>query len=134
MKSLNGKWSYNFEQAGTWDNDTFDTYEDAVDAGSKQVNLEGKDVLYIGQIEYITLSDNAIDADSILEDLSCNLDDNYPSDYEHGDIWYNNITKEERELLEKMLNKTFSKWIEKTNNYPASYTIKDVNKAVYVKK
>lgn len=133
MEDLNGKWTYNFEEAGIWNNDIFDTYEEAVDAGTKHANEEGKDVLYIGQIEMVRLSENAIDVDTILEDLACNLDDEYCSEFEHGDSWYNNITKEEKKLLEEMLNKTFKQWLKKTNNYPTSYTIKDVQKTTYIK-
>ena len=40
--------------------------------------------------------------------------------------WYNNITKEQEEDLNKMINETVLKWIEKNKLQPSCFKIDDV--------
>ena len=124
-----GKWSYNFTEDGIWDNDTFDTKEEAFEAGLLASALEDDyETFYTGKLAPITISQNsAIDVDDILERVGEQLDEEYGGDFDHGEQWYDAIKKEDQDTLETMLNATFHEWLQKTNNHPTSLTIVDID-------
>lgn len=122
------KWSYNFTEDGLWDNEVFATGEEAYNAGKAEALDRGDDTFYIGQLVPITISHNAmIDVDDILNSVSQQLDDEYGSDFEHGDYWYDAITSDDKLTLEEMLNASCQEWLRKTDNQPKTLTVIDID-------
>ena len=122
------KWSYNFTEDGLWDNEVFETGEEAYEAGKAEALDRGGDTFYNGQLVPITISSNAaVDVDGIFDLISQQLDDEYGSDFEHGERWYDAITSDDKLTLEEMLNAAFHEWLQKTSNQPTSLTIIDID-------
>ncbi len=108
------KWTWETENKDWWENPSVETREEAIERAKK----EGLKKFVIGQCEKHVLP--SVDADSILENMSDTLDDEVS---EAGERWYGDISLEDTQLLENMLNETLIKWADQTKNHPSSYTV-----------
>ena len=107
-----------------WDcTEKFKTKHDAINYAKQQYKL-GETTSSIYQIARYNIYKVVVDADNMIEDV-CN------KAYEDiGDIAENfldSVTKQDRQLLETMINKTFNDWLKKTGNDSYDFgTIEDV--------
>jgi len=122
------KWSYNFSEDGLWDNEVFETGEEAYEAGKDAALEDGYEVFYIGQLVPITIPQNYVMVtDEVLRQVSQYLDDEYGSEFEHGERWYEKITEDEKLTLDEMLNNALQAWLEKTHNHPKTLMVTDID-------
>jgi hypothetical protein len=125
--SIIGKWSYNKNEDGYWSNETFDSKEEAIKYGAEFALEEEIETYYVGQFYPVSLNVH-IGVDDIIERTAESLDDDFGSEFEHGDQWQGKLPDEKIEELEKMLEETFMAWADKNDLHPTSCTVIEISR------
>lgn len=117
-----GKWIISQDEE-YWDSvDEFDSKEEAIKFGKEEYLHED---FYVGQMYNIKFEGKELydPSERIIDELSDCLYD------EVGDCsenWWNSITREQEKDLNKMINETVLKWIEKNDLKPNCFKIDDI--------
>ena len=112
------KWVTSFT-GEEYDYEEFDTKIQAIQY-LKEENYNECRYAYIGQVE---LYHPQIDVDKVIEQLS---EDSYNDSPEWGGGYLIDCPQEQIDDLENMLNVVLKEWIDKWNNYPKHFTVKNV--------
>lgn len=120
-----GKWMYNLRGYEIWNGEEFDTREEAIIEGKKEIEEEGlpNDSFEIGQIAEVFVS--GVDVDYILENVAENTTDEVG---EVGEDYLDDVTKEDRDELEEKLNEVLFKWIKEHKYEPNFFKIENTEK------
>jgi hypothetical protein len=124
---MNNKWTFNDEDEGLWCHDHFDTKEEAIKAAIEYSNDDEGQPMYVGKI-IETPVPCPIVADRLLEEAYDMLDEDDEYDQDLGDKFYDGITKEQTDALEKIMEAAWTTWVEKYNIKTNSSTIGCVEK------
>ena len=113
------KWTFEILDCDIWGNELFETKKKAIEEGIKLAKELDKNGFFLGYTEKPVIN---ISADNILETIEMELFDDTGKVAEG---WYQEILEEEKDKLEDMLNETFQKWMDETDNNINCY--KDTN-------
>lgn len=117
-----GKWLFS-QNEEYWDSvNEFDSKEEAIEFGKEEYPYED---FYVGQMYDLKFEEKELydSSERIIGELSDNL---YEQVGECSENWWISITKEQEEDLNKMINETVIKWIEKNKLQPSCFKIDDV--------
>lgn len=114
MENLEGKWC--FGQDSEDFRGEFNSKEEAIKAGKEEV----EELLTVGTMYKPTLS---VSADCVIEQIQIDMYEEYG---ECAEQYLDNVTSEQREELEKELNKVLDAWIEKNNLQSDFYGVKEI--------
>lgn len=129
-----GNWTYNKYEDGNWCEDDFATKEEAIKNGIEFAKEEEIREFYVAQIAEIPVMASFC-MDDILNRVSENMDENYGwEDGEPGERFYENLSNEDIDVLEEMLEKTFDKWVKDRNIKCPCYTLSKVEKVIIPEK
>jgi hypothetical protein len=120
--SQDGRWTYNILEEGNWNNDDFETREEAIKHGREAALSEGNDCFFVGQIVPFIPS---IDAYAVLDGISENACEECG---ESGEDYLTCVAKEDIEKLKEQLNKVLNKWLIDTGNEPYFWKIETIQK------
>lgn len=123
MKDTN-KWAYAIgdeDYRGIF----FDTKEDALEEARNEIQSDysysGGEVIWVGKVQEFVPT--VAIADSLFYDLQDQAYDE-ASDYSEG--WLDDVTKEDQDELDNLIQDCFMKWLEKHPEYePSFFTIED---------
>lgn len=102
----------------------YDSIEDAFEEGIQEAeedagNYDDEVVVYAGEIlNFVPI----VDADYVIERI---LDSVNEGCYECIEGYLTDVKREDRDMLQEMLTKTFNEWAEKTNNKPNFFIVED---------
>lgn len=114
------KWTIG-ENEDSWRNEDFSSRESAIKNGKNKFEKEN---FYIGQLWELKFENNEIDVEEeVINQLFDSLDF-YCS--EEAECWYEGITEEQKEDLNKMIGKTVFEWIEKYKLHPSFDMVDDI--------
>lgn len=127
---MKNKWMYQIGESEIWSNSSkFDTKEDAVSEGRKEVLSENKTMqedaymyFYVGMVEKV--DPTGVDVDWMLENIAENTADGM----EVGEDYLCDVTKEHQEELEGKLNEVLFSWMEKYKYNPTFFRIVNIEK------
>ncbi|AKO92000.1 hypothetical protein BEH_07735 [Priestia filamentosa] len=130
---MNKKWSFIIDRED-WGNGLFSTKEDAIIAGHNLNNytdkIENHEEITHFLVGQITEPEINFHVEAVLK----TVDENYFDEYgEDVDGWYEGISEEDEEILQKMMMKTFKEWIEKTDNKPRFRIVENIE-VIFLKK
>ena len=106
-------WSFSHAEEYGWDNDEFDTREEAIQAGIDYADEYNYDYIYIGEWFNFTL-ELCTYAEDVIVDISIFLDNEF-GDIDAGFKFMNGISSENEARLQELLNDAFNKWVEECN-------------------
>lgn len=106
-------WSFSHAEEYGWDNDEFDTKEEAIEAGIRYFKEYNYDYIYIGEWFNFTL-ELCTHAEDVIEDIACYLDNEF-GDIDAGTSFINSISSENEARLQELLDDAFNKWVEECN-------------------
>lgn len=128
--NMEGKWMYELCNGEVWQGEYFDTREQAIDAGKKELitlnklrKEKGRKVtksFQVGQVA--TVSPAGVDVDFILE----NVAENTTEGMEAGEDYLNNVTQEHSEELEQKLNDVLFAWMKEHGYEPDFFEIVNI--------
>ena len=113
------KWTFEILDCDIWGNELFETKKKAIEEGIKLAKELDKNGFFLGYTEKPVIN---ISVYNILETIEMELFDDTGKVAEG---WYQEILEEEKDKLEDMLNETFQKWMDETDNNINCY--KDTN-------
>jgi len=114
-----GQWMYNFGDEEHWDEgEYFDTKEETIDVGREEAIAREEVSYQVGQLDVFEPS---IDVYNVLDNICSNACDEC-GEFADG---YPHATKEEIQKLQDMLDEVLERWMDKTNNRPNFFTIKN---------
>jgi CTP:phosphocholine cytidylyltransferase-like protein len=122
---MNNRWSFNNQEDDTWSNCDYDTKEQAILAGREYYSDDGCEIFFIGKVAEVPVL-NPIDASDLVDRAAQLIDENYGCDWELGEKFYENITKDQTEDLQTMLDDVWEKWIEKYSIKSHSLTVNNI--------
>ena len=103
-------------------NAEYDTIEDALKDASS--DLEKGETIYIGKIKKIDLS---VDANKVIEDLQEIV---YDQAGDAASDFLNDVTKDQEDVLQKMINETLIEWLEENNLIPSFFSVEEVKEYI----
>jgi len=106
-------WSFSHAEEYGWDNDEFDTKEEAIVAGVEYAKEYYHDCIYIGELSNITL-ELCTYAEDVIEDIACYLDNEF-GDIDAGTSFVSNISAENEARLQELLDNAFNQWVNECN-------------------
>ena len=106
-------WSFSHAEEYGWDNDEFDTREEAIEAGVEYAKEYNYDYIYIGEWFNVTL-ELCTYAEDVIEDISNYLDDEF-GEIDAGFKFMNGISSENEARLQELLNNAFNQWVNECN-------------------
>ena len=110
-------WTFSHAEEYGWDNDEFDTKEEAIVAGIKYFKECNYEYIYVGEIFNITLELHT-DAEDVIGDIAYYLDDKY-GDIDAGSIFLNSVNRKNEARLDELFNDAFNQWVNECNiTYP----------------
>ena len=117
-----GKWTISQDEEYWTYGEEFDTKEEAIEIGKKEFRHED---FYVGQIYIVEFENGDLfdPSERIIDELCYCLEDEVG---EYQEYWYENITKEQQEDLNKMINETVLNWIGKNRLQPNCFKIDDI--------
>ena len=123
---------YQIGESEIWSNSSeFDTKEEAVSEGRKEVLSENKTMqkdvyiyFYVGMIEKV--EPTGVDVEWILENIAENTVDGM----EVGEDYLCDVTKEHQEELEENLNEVLFSWMKKYKYNPTFFRIVNIEKII----
>ena len=119
-------WTFSHAEEYGWDNDEFDTKEEAIVAGidcAKECNYE---YIYVGEIFNITLELRTY-AETVIEDIAYQLD-NECGDIDAGTSFINSISNENEARLQELLDDAFNEWLKECNITCPVHTIDNIER------
>ena len=119
-------WTFSHADEYGWDNDEFDTKEEAIVAGidyAKECNYE---YIYVGEIFNITLELRTY-AETVIEDIAYQLD-NECGDIDAGTSFINSISSENEARLQELLDDAFNEWLKECNITCPVHTIDNIER------
>ncbi|MFB5758980.1 hypothetical protein [Paenibacillus medicaginis] len=135
MNNIIGKWMYNTGSEENWEciGGEFDTKEEAIEEGSRYFT-DADEYGYASDNDE-TFEGNSFDVGQIIEpDISIygrHVIDPVTEQVgeqcgEISDSWLEKVSNEDEILLDQMLTAAFKGWLQKTNNEPHFYAVKNV--------
>lgn len=117
-----GKWTISQDEEYWSYSEEFDSKEEAIEFGKEECCHED---FYVGQKYDLEFDGKDLydPSERIIGELSYLLEDDIG---EYAESWWNNITAEQELDLNKMINETVLKWIEKNKLQPSCFKIDDV--------
>lgn len=106
-------WTFSYVEEYDWDNDEFDTKEEAIKAGIEYAKEYNYDYIYVGEIFNITLELRTY-AEDVIEDISNYLDNEF-GDIDAGFKFMNGISNENEARLQALLDDAFNEWLKECN-------------------
>ena len=106
-------WTFSYVEEYDWDNDEFDTKEEAIKAGIEYAKEYNYDYIYVGEIFNITL-ELCTYAEDVIEDISNYLDNEF-GDIDAGFKFMNGISSENEARLQELLDDAFNEWLKECN-------------------
>ena len=106
-------WTFSYVEEYDWDNDEFDTKEEAIKAGIEYAKEYNYDYIYVGEIFNITL-ELCTYAEDVIEDISNYLDNEF-GDIDAGFKFMNGISNENEARLQALLDDAFNEWLKECN-------------------
>ena len=106
-------WSFSHAEEYGWDNDEFDTREEAIVAGIEYAKEYNYDYIYIGEWFNFTLELRTY-AEDVIEDISYYLDNEF-GDIDAGTSFVSNISAENEARLQELLDNAFNQWVNECN-------------------
>ena len=119
-------WTFSHVEEYDWDNDEFDTKEEAIVAGidyNKECNY---DYIYVGEIFNINLELRTY-AETVIEDIAYQLD-NECGDIDAGNSFINSISSENEARLQELLDDAFNEWLKECNITCPVHTIDNIER------
>ncbi len=128
-----GRWSYNDHGNEYWNNDDYESREDAIEAAFQDEDFVkensfklGDDFFLsvaIGQLKQPTICDGRLIAENVIEIIQEHHCDVYG---EYGCDYLDDVTKEQIKELDEALIKVIDKWATKNSLQPRHYLIENV--------
>ena len=100
----------------------FDTIEEALKDASQELEKGGN--VFIGKIKKVDLS---IDTNAIIENLQ---EIAYDQAGDAASDFLNDITKDQEDVLQKMINETLIEWLEENNLIPSFFSVEEVKEYI----
>lgn len=122
-----GKWMYNIGDRDIWTGEEFDTKEQAIIEGKKEIEEESLKYNYfmVGQIEKVEAC--GIDVDILLEGIA----EETTADFsEVGEDYLLDVTDKDKTELEEKLNEVFFEWVKKNKYEPDFFKIENIEKVM----
>jgi len=118
---LTTKWSWNDTNGSLWDNELFDTKQEAVRSGESESD---SNAFFIGQCKLV--NPVGVDIDDILENVSLNTTEEMCDGV--GEDYLADVDKLHKKELENEINKVLFNWMKEYNYEPDFYTIEKIEK------
>lgn len=109
-----GEWIYNSDEEVWMNCGTYDTKEEAIQAGKEDYEEDSQ--FYVGQIKNMNIG-VGVDADRILDDIAENV---YDEVGEAAEDYLGSVPKEQLSELEDLLNDALHQWMDK-HDYKSKY-------------
>ncbi|MFW6007722.1 MAG: hypothetical protein ACOCP8_00545 [archaeon] len=117
---MHNKWTYILYAIYPWENELFDDKEKAIKEGKKIAKKEGAGGFFIGCTQKPVIK---IDGHDLLENVYMQLNEEVG---DNSQKWYKGITKKDKDKLTSMLNATFQKWMNETENNINCYKVENI--------
>ncbi|MDP5277247.1 hypothetical protein [Chengkuizengella axinellae] len=133
MSKNKEQWTYNTDDE-YWNNEIYDSKEDAIAAGRENIKDDEPDYYYesshfsIGKL--VHLPRPSIDVEGLLEELGDRL---YDEHEQAGEDCFKNVSKEQIGDLHETLNSALNKWMDKHNLDPTRgfFTVEDIEEVPF---
>lgn len=113
------KWTHSDDEE-YWCSDLYEKEEDAIEEAKDMY----EDYFYIGKAYSINFTEDDIDMEEYIIDKLCDcIEDEVP---EGSDNWYNNISQDDKAILNDYVAKAVMKWIEERKLQPDCYIIDNI--------
>lgn len=113
------KWTHSDDEEN-WCSDLYEKEEDAIEEAKDMY----EDYFYIGKAYSINFTEDDIDMEEYIIDKLCDcIEDEVP---EGSDNWYNNISQDDKVILNDYVAKAVMKWIEERKLQPDCYMIDNI--------
>jgi len=124
MNDKEGKWSFNKSDDEYWNNDVFDTKEEAEKAAVEHGKENGYTEIDVGMCAYLPLP-CYVDPDDILE----RLNEQYAEDAggEYDDDLYSDVKKEDLDWLEEEMSKVVQEFHKRADIKSIWYTVTNIH-------
>ena len=114
------KWTFELFDCDIWGNELFETKEKAIEEGIKLAKELDKNGFFLGYTEKPVIN---ISAYEIIEDIDIQLHEEIGIVSER---WYQGIEEKHTDKLRDMLNETFQKWMDETDNNINCYKVTNI--------
>ena len=119
-------WTFSHAEEYGWDNDEFDTKEEAIKAGIDYAKEYDYEHIYVGEIFNITFELRTY-AETVIEDIAYQLD-NECGDIDAGNSFINSISSENEARLQELLDDAFNEWLKECNITCPIHTIDNIER------
>ncbi len=121
------KWSFNSQETGDWCYGIFDTMEEAVAEGMEYAKELSWSELFIGEVVEVPIG-YSIDADSVIEHIAENIEENHGGDWGADQAFLDNIGDKDTECLQKILDDALEKWVNERNISSHVFNLKNIER------
>jgi len=135
-----GRWTFNDKGNEYWENDDFETRNDAIEAAFADEDFVKENVykedhgdymlpIATGEIKQPKICDEIDLEDSVIDYIQSHHGDNYG---EYGCEYLDNVTKEQRNELNELLTKVIDEWATRNGLQPSHYLIENTEEDDYL--